>query len=484
MDDEVPFRSVLNYEEEELDEVISKYMADDESAIINDFDQRMLKDEVKFSLNGVSKLYIDNFRRLESIATEISKVMPYLLMDKLVDFSKFNSINQLESRAYRKLILFKAVELAEPTLDDKMSRLFYDENELSKLKEVSKLIHRILPENFIENFPNEETDSADSINPEHIKFEERYYHVSQSTDSRFDSKGYWNRVNETEEFTPGSVQSTRSVTLNLLNPEHIDFYYYFEDKDDAEYALLHVKKLEWLLESDVPSIYMSIEKDEAIRLIKPRLMAAVEQSCVSKKFKNEVIYSLNENILADLEEILLDPGCGKFVEISEKLGKQFGYQQKEIDEYCIRFGPIMNSSQNLNENEIENFFTYLHSFDSEELKHWVNINCVDRSDRIRKGNRITARNRLEGQYPIIYEYLSREGRLDDVFPKKVNLFMKNTHKELADYFNDNCIDENGRTLPYTQIRKNHPQFFNALRSKSREFRDHLIYRSNFEYPDE
>jgi len=365
-----------------------------------------------------------------------------------------------------------------------MSRLFYEENELPKLKEVSKLIDRVLPENFMENFPNEETDSTDNINPEHINFEERLYYAPQSTESRFDSRGYWNRVNETEEFTPGSVQSSRSINLNLINPEHIDFYYYFEDKGDAESALLHAKKLEWLLESDVPSVYLSIEKDEAIRLVKPRLMAAVEQSCVSKKFRNNIIYSLNEYILADLEETLLDPDCGKFVEISEKLGKKLGYQQKEIDEYCIRFGPIMNSSQNLNEKEIENFFTYLHSFDSEELKYWVNINCVDISDRIRKGNRITARSNLESQYPIIHGYLVREGRLDDVFPKKVNPFMKNTHKELADHFKENCIDSEGRSIPYNQIERNHPQFYNALRSRSREFRDHLLYKSNFEYPDE
>jgi len=483
MTDEVPFGSVLNYEEEELDNVISNYKSD-ASADIDDFDQRIIKDEVKFKLNGVSKLYLDNFRRLEATAIEISKSIPYLLMNRLVDLSEFNTINQLDSSAYRKLIIFKAVELAEPALDDKMSRLFYEENELPKLKEVSKLIDRVLPENFMENFPNEETDSKDNINPEHINFEERLYYAPQSTESRFDSRGYWNRVNETEEFTPGSVQSSRSINLNLINPEHIDFYYYFEDKGDAESALLHAKKLEWLLESDVPSVYISIEKDEAIRLVKPRLMAAVEQSCVSKKFRNNIIYSLNEYILADLEETLLDPDCGKFVEISEKLGKKLGYQQKEIDEYCIRFGPIMNSSQNLNEKEIENFFTYLHSFDSEELKYWVNINCVDISDRIRKGNRITARSNLESQYPIIHGYLVREGRLDDVFPKKVNPFMKNTHKELADHFKENCIDSEGRSIPYNQIERNHPQFYNALRSRSREFRDHLLYKSNFEYPDE
>jgi len=144
----------------------------------------------------------------------------------------------------------------------------------------------------------------------------------------------------------------------------------------------------------------------------------------------------------------------------------------------------MNSSQNLNEKEIENFFTYLHSFDSEELKYWVNINCVDISDRIRKGNRITARSNLESQYPVIHEYLSREGRLDDVFPKKVNPFMKNTHKELADHFKENCIDSEGRSIPYNQIEKNHKQFYRALRARSREFRDHLLYKSNFEYPDE
>jgi hypothetical protein len=483
MTDEVLFGSVLNYEEAELDNAIAKYKSDAPREI-DDFDQRIIKDEVKFKLNGVSKLYIDNFKRLEATATEISKAMPYFLMDKLVDLSEFNPINQLDSSAYRKLILFKAVELAEPALDDKMSRLFYDKNELSKLKEVSKLIHRILPENFMENFPNEETDSTDNINLEHINFKERLYYAPASTESRFDSRDYWNRVNETEEFTPGSVQSLRSINLNLLNPEHIDFYYYFEDKGDSEYALLHVKKLEWLLESDVPSVFMSIEKDEAIKLVKPRLMAAVEQACVSKRFRNNIIYSLNENILVDLEETLLDPGCGKFVEISEKLGKQLGYQQKEIDEYCIRFGPIMNSSQNLNEKEIENFFTYLHSFDSEELKHWVNINCVDISDQIGKGSRLTARSHLAAQYPVIHEYLSREGRLDDVFPKKVNLFRENTHKELADYFNENCLDENERAIPYNQIRKDHQQFFNTLRSRSREFREHLLYRSYFEYPEE
>lgn len=483
MTDEVPFGSVLNYEESELDNAIAKYNSDVPRKI-DDFDQRVIKDEVKFKLNGVSKLYIDNFRRLEATATEISKSMPYFLMDKLVDLSEFNPINQLDYSAYRKLILFKAVELAEPALDDKMSRLFYKENELPKLKEVSKLIDRVLPENFMENFPNEETESTDNINPEHINFEERLYYAPESTENRFNSRGYWNRVNETEEFTPGSVQSMRSATLNLLNPEHIDLYYYFEDKSDAEYALLHIKKLEWLLESDVPSVFMSIEKDEAIKLVKPRLMVAVEQSCVSKRFRNNIIYSLNEKILAELEETLLDPGCGEFVEISEKLGKQLGYQQKEIDEYCIRFGSIMNSSQTLNEKEVENFFTYLHSFDSEEPKHWVNINCVDISDQIGKGSRLNARSHLAAQYPIIHEYLSREGRLDDVFPKKVNLFMANTHKELADHFKENCIDSEGRSISYNQIEKNHQQFYRALRARSREFRDHLIYGSNFEYPEE
>jgi hypothetical protein len=144
----------------------------------------------------------------------------------------------------------------------------------------------------------------------------------------------------------------------------------------------------------------------------------------------------------------------------------------------------MNSSQTLNEKEVEHFFTYLHSFDSEEIKHWVNINCVESSDRISKGRRITARSRLKNQYPIIYEYLERETRLDDVFPKKVNPFMKQTHRELADYFRENCIDSEGRPIPYNQIREDYPKFYNALKSRSREFRDHLLYNSIFKYSNE
>ena len=475
MTDEVPFGSILKYEEEELEEVIQEYKkSEGPSEVIGELDLSSMNRMMGYILNRTSDIYIDNRERLENVALALTKEASFSFVDKVVDMNQLKIMDHTDWGIYRSLLSFKAIELAEPVLNDKMSRLFFRDQHKIYLDEVSSFIDRLLAEDFMDNFPHEPLPLSDEVD-----YEERFYQAPPSTESRFDKNGYWQRMTETKEVTPGTSQSLllfRTKVFDKNHSEYTDFLYYFESQAKAEHALIHAKKLEWLLESDVPSVLISRTEREAVELIKPRLMSAVEEHCVSRMSEDRKIYALNENILDDIEELFQREHDHS---LEEERGKLFGYQQKEIDEFCYSVRAILNTPEEVSEDVLENFNSYLHTFDEEEIRTWVRSNCIHQNGEI-----ITARNHLSALYPPIYKYLEGQSRLDEVFPKKVNPFVKKTHKELADHFKENCIDSEGRSIPYSQIEKNHQQFYRALRARSREFREHLLYRSYFEYPEE